>query len=359
MSRVDEYMKSDLIKKVKKKYGAGSLMKARDDRVRRVGRIPTGIFFLDIALGGGVPIGRVNIFWGHKSTGKTAICMKTVASAQRMCMSCHGYMPCECKNPREPVCVYVDVEGTFDNEWAEKLGVDPDELIVSQPEFAEKALDMTEAHLRSGEVDLVVLDSLAMLTPSKEIEESTAKALQAEQARIVGRAVRKFNSALNFCGEKFGRRPTILFVNQVRHKLGVMFGSPETQPAGFAPGFAATTEVHTLGQGGKYEMDDTTGKALWVDMKFRIDKNKADAAKMEGEWRLILQDTETKKVGDVADEQTLVEVGKKLGLITGAGSSWECLGEKYRGASKVTERLLTDPDFSAVYRNAVQEILAN
>lgn len=355
MGRVDEYMKSDLVKKVKKKHGAASLMKARDDRLRKVDRISTGIFFLDLALGGGVPIGRVNIFWGHKSTGKTAICLKTVAEAQRMCMSCNHPMPCECKNPREPVCVYVDVEGTFDHDWAQTLGVDPDELIVSQPEFAEKALDMTEAHLRSGEVDLVVLDSLAMLTPSKEIEESTAKALQAEQARIVGRAVRKFNSALNFCGEKYGRRPTILFVNQVRHKIGVMFGSPETQPAGFAPGFMATTEVHTLSA--KYEMDDQTGKALWVDMKFRVEKNKASSAKMEGEWRLILADSETKKVGEVADEAMLTEAGKKLGLITGAGSSWECLGEKYRGASKVTERLLKDPEFATVLREAVKSIL--
>lgn len=355
MSRTDEYLKSDLIKKVKRKYGASSLMKAKDERVRRVERIPTGVFFLDIGLGGGVPIGRVNIFWGHKSTGKTAICLKTVANAQRLCMNCYTPSPCECKKPREPVVVYVDVEGTFDNSWAGTLGVDCDNLIMSQPEFAEKALDMTEAHLRSGDVDLVVLDSLAFLTPAKEIEESTGKALQAEQARVVGRAIRKFNAALNYCGEAYGRRPTILFVNQVRHKIGVMFGSPETTPAGFAPGFAATVEVHT--SGGKYEMDDTTGKALWVDMKFKIEKNKASAAKMEGEWRLILADSETKKAGDVADEAMLVDVAQKLGLITGAGSSWDCFGENYRGKSKIVERVLTDPEYSAVFREAVRQVL--
>jgi len=358
VSRLDDYMASDLIKKVQKKYGKNILQKAKDYGIQKVARIPSGVFFVDYALGGGFPAGRANILWGHKSTGKTALCLRMLGNMQKLCANCYSRAVdgvCACGKYREPVCVYMDIEGTWDHAWAQLMGVDENRMILSVPEFAEQALDITEAHLRSGEVDLVVIDSIAFLTPAKEIEESTGKALQAEQARVVGRAIRKFNSALNHCGMKFNRRPTIMFTNQVRMKIGLLFGNPETQPGGFAAGFQATTEVHTYG--GKYEMDEITGQPVWVDMKFRVEKNKSSGAKMEGEWRLMLSDTENKKKGDVADEAELIATGQRIGLISGSGSSWECLGENYKGKSKITERILLDPDFKTMYQEALLKVL--
>jgi recombination protein RecA len=356
-------MASKIVKDVKKKYGGNILMKAKDFGVQKVPRISTGVFLLDVALGGGLPAGKVGIFWGHKSTGKTALCLRTLGNMQRSCAACFrpaepgakSAKDCECGEFREPICVYMDIEGSWDHSWAALMGVNEERIILSVPEFAEQTLDITEAHLRSGEVDLVIVDSIAFLTPSKEIEESTSKALQAEQARVVGRAIRKFNSALNYCDLKWQRRPTILFTNQIRMKLGVMYGNPETTPGGFSPGFAATTEVHTFG--GKYEMDEVTGRPLWVDMKFRVEKNKSSGAKMEGEWRMMLTDTETKKKGDVADEQELVSVGARIGLVTGEGQKWECLGEKYIAKSKVTERLVSDLEFKGRFQDAVMKLL--
>lgn len=359
-SRLDDYMASDLVKKVKKKYGANLVRTAADARVSKDRRIPTGIFMLDYALGGGFAGGGSNIIWGHKSTGKTAICTRTVGNFQRMCAACFTYPDdsgkCECKKgPRDPIIAYENVEGSWDSAWAAMNGLDENKMILSTPEFAEQALDIAEAHLRSGEVDLVVIDSIAFLTPAKEIEESTGKALQAEQARVVGRAVRKFNAAINYCGNRWNRRPTVIYTNQVREKLGVMFGSPETTPGGYAPGFAASTEVRTYG--GKYLMDEVTRQPIHVDMKFKVDKNKVSGAKIEGEWRLMLTDTETRVKGEVADEEDLTDTGARVGLVTGSGSSWECLGEKYRGKSKVTERLLKDREFKLQYQEALLKVL--
>jgi recombination protein RecA len=356
-------MGSTVVKEIRKAHSDNILMRAKDYDIQHVPRISTGVFFLDACLGGGLPVGKVGIVWGHKSTGKTAICLKTLGNVQRLCASCYrpakpgakSAKDCECKAFREPICVYMDVEASWNHAWAALMGVNEDRVILSVPEFAEQTLDIVEAHLRSGEVDFVVIDSIAFLTPAKEIEESTSKALQAEQARVVGRAIRKFNSALNFCGMKWERRPTILFTNQIRMKLGVMYGNPETTPGGTAPGFAATTEIHTFG--GKYEMDEVSGKPLWVDMKYRVEKNKSYGAKMEGEWRLMLTDTETKKKGDVADENDLVSIGGKLGLITGGGQKWECLGESYVAKSKVTERLLMDPEFKGRFQASLLAVL--
>jgi len=359
-SRLDDYLASDIVKKVKKKHGANLVRKATDARIAKDYRIPVGPFMMDYCMGGGLAGGGSNIIWGHKSTGKTVICTKAVGNFQKMCASCFSFPndagKCECKKPpREPIIAYMNAEGSWDSAWAAMHGLNEAKLIMSKPEFAEQALDITEAHLRSGEVDLVVIDSIAFLTPAKEIEESTGKALQAEQARVVGRAIRKFNAAINYCGNRWGRRPTLIYTNQLRHKLGVMFGSPDTQPGGFAPGFAASMEVRT--SGGKYLMDEVTGQPIHVDMKFKIEKNKVSNAKMEGVWRLMLTDTETRVKGEVADEEDLIETGARVGLITGSGSAWECLGEKYRGKSKVTERLMKEREFKLQYQEALLRVL--
>lgn len=360
--RFKNVMASELVKKIQKAHGKNILVPASDFRLKRMPRIPTGIFSLDVALGGGgFPATRVNIVWGNKSTGKTVICLRALGNAQKMCANCYTFPnergKCACGKFRQHICAYLDVEGSWDHEWAMLHGVDPERVLLSVPEYAEQTLDIGEALLRSTEVDLLVVDSLAFLTPSKEIEESTAKALQAEQARVLGRGIRKFVAALNYVGNHEARRPTVIFTNQVRMKVGLLFGNPEIQPGGNAPGFMATTETKT--SGGKYEMDELTGRPLHVDLGFRVEKNKSAGAKMEGSWRLMLADTEIKRKGETYDEPAMVDFGLKIGLVEkeGGGSTITCFGEKYGSKSLLVTGLVQNPDLKRRYWEALSNIL--
>jgi recombination protein RecA len=370
--RFDRLLASKLVADMRKSHGESIIVAARDYSIQRVPRIKTGIFMLDYALGGGFPAGRTNIIWGNKSTGKSDICVRALANAQRLCSNCYKTLPafssllvpdpdgvldtCSCDDQREHVCAYLDVEGTIDQEWARNHGVDTDTMLLSVPEYAEQTLDIAEGLLLSGEVDFLVIDSIAFMTPAKEIEESTAKALQAEQARVLGRGIRKFGAALNKLGNQTGRRPTLLFTNQVRMKVGLLFGNPETQPGGNAPGFSATTETKTYG--GKYEMDDATGRPIHVDLQFRVEKNKSAGAHIEGEWRLMLSDGELKKKGEVYEEPLLVEKGLALGLIEKVNNNnWTCLGETHRSKSAIVKLLATDRAVKQVYTKALMNVL--
>jgi recombination protein RecA len=364
MAKVDRFkalMQSELIAKIKKKHGTNILTPADEFTIQRVPRIPTGIFFLDYALGGGgFPAGRTNIVWGHKSTGKTVICLRAMGNAQRLCANCCTFPDeetgqCQCGDFRETICSFLDVEGSWDREWAQLHGVNTERVVLSVPEYAEQTLDIAEALLRSGEVDFLVIDSLAFLTPSKEIEESTAKALQAEQARVLGRGIRKFGAALNHMGNVTGRRPTLIFTNQIRMKVGLLFGNPETQPGGYAPGFSATTETKTFG--GKYEMDEVTGRPIHVDMQYRIEKNKSSGAKVEGEWRLMLADTSIKKKGEVYEEPAMVDMGIKIGLIEKDGGGWTCLGEKYKSKALLITALVENAALKKQYGSTLMGVL--
>lgn len=353
--RFEEVLGSELLAKMQKKFGASILSTASKFEGAPL-RLSSGVFFVDYGLGGGWPMGRWNIVYGEKSSGKTALCLHTIASAQRSCARCWSPAPggecMGCGTYREPVIGYIDVEGTWDTVWASAIGVDPERLLLSQPEYQEQTLDIAEGLMRSDMVDLLFIDSLAFLTPQKEIEESSGKALQAEQARVLGRGVRKIVAAQNYVGNKKGHRPTIICTNQLRMKIGVMFGDPHVQSGGKAPGFAATTEVKCW-SGGKADqlIDDVTGKLVYIDLHFKVEKNKSAAAKYEGVWRLMTSDTEMKKKGSVAEESELLEKGLMSGLVNKiTAQKLECLGEEYRAKSQIMQKMMTDPEFQDLYK---------
>lgn len=365
-NRTAQFLASDLVKNIRKNHGASILDTASERAVEVRPRIPTGIFQVDNALSGGFPAGLISTVYGHKSTGKTTILCRAIGQAQKMCANCwtgpqYDYDTGEilrdhqCDDFRDPIIAYLDVEGTFDKKWAEAVGVDTSKLLLTVPDYAEQALDIAEALVRSLEVDIVVIDSIAFLTPTKEIEESSGKALQAEQARTVGRGTRKFISALNYCDNRIGRRPTIFFTNQVRMKLGVMFGNPETQPGGFAPGFAAATEVRT--SGGKYTMDKETGRPICVDLKFKVEKNKSADAKMEGEYRMLLSDTSLQSKGDVSDEAEMVKTAIRVGYVERAGNGWSCLDAKFKKKLDLEEKLMKEPLYRQQFRETLLSLL--
>lgn len=361
--RFQEVVGSKLIIDIAKAHGKYILVPASDHRIKKVPRLSSRVFFLDYALGGGVPIGRATIVWGHKSTGKTMICLRVLGSAQQTCGNCYtmltpnakGKLQCACKKYREMVCAFIDVEGSWDHEWAKLHGVNPERVLLSTPEYAEQALDIIEALLRSGDVDFIIMDSIAFLAPANEIKESSGKALQAEQARVLGRGIRKLNAALNFAGNRTGRRPTVIFTNQVRMKVGLLFGNPETTSGGMAPGFFAATEIRT--KGGKYEMDEVTGRPLYVDLGFKIEKNKTAPAKIEGDWRLILADTTTRKKGDIAEEEHMIDMGIKIDLIEKEGNGWVWLGEKYKSKSLLEKTMIENPEKGQELATSLMNVL--
>ena len=357
--RVAALLAGDLIKKLRKANGETTLLRASDMKVLDVPRLESGIFDLDYALGGGFPVGRISTLYGPKSSGKTTVFLKTIANAQRTCSNCYTYWDpeagrCKCGDFREHVCAFLDVEGAFDTQWAKKLGVDMDNLILDVPEYAEQALDIGEALLRSGDVDVLVLDSLAFLVPRREIEHSVAKDMMGVQPRLIGSGIRKFVSAINGVGNDTGRRPTVLFTNQIRFKLGLLFGNPETTSGGQAPGFAAAVECRV--QGMKYEFHEVTKKPLWVDMKFRVEKNKTAGAKMQGEYRMMLSATDNKRVGETCDEPSLVKWGEHLGLIT-REKGYNCLGRNFRIKQDLVDALEADLAFRTELRNTLMPIL--
>ena len=214
---------------------------------------------------------------------------------------------------------------------------------------------MAEALLRGGQVDLMAIDSLAFMTSAKEIEADTQSELPGVQARMIGRGVRKFVAAVNAAGLQYGRRPTIILINQIRNKIGVMFGSPEVIPGGFAPGFLSSIEIKTVN--GKIEVDEKTNTPLYVEHEFRIDKNKTANARMQGAFRVALTATEHKHKGDVIDEHYVLDQAQRVGLLTGSGSCYMIFDEKFAGKVAVEERMLTNPEFNNLVRTKLMGIL--
>ena len=345
--RLAKFLASELMGKIRKAHGDGVLLRASDFTVQQRPRIPTDIFAMDYALGGGIPVGMFSQIYGHKSAGKTTTVLRLIKNAQNMCAQCYRFLEneewgCQCKTPRQFVCVYIDVEGALDIPWVRSLGVDTGKMIISVPEYAEQALDIAEAMLRSGDVDLVVLDSIAALTPMKEIEESVEKDMMGVGPRLIGKAFRKFQSAMNAVGAETDRRPTLIATNQIRMQLGVMFGNPETTPGGKAVGFAAATETRCAA--GKYDMDDVSGQPVRVELRFKVEKNKTAGAKMEGSYFLHLTNGDKKRKGDVEDEDFMVVMGEKTGLVQRT-RGYECLGKEFRIKQDLLDHLALDRPF--------------
>jgi recombination protein RecA len=357
--RLSAFLASELMGKIKKKHGGSILMRASDFKVQQRPRISTGIFPLDYALGGGLPVGLVSTLYGQKSASKTTTFLKTIANAQKMCSDCHLYRVdevwgCRCKKPRDFVITYMDVEGTLDMPWVQALGVDTSKLFVSVPEYAEQTLDIAEAIVRSGECDILVLDSIAFLTPQKEIEESIEKDQMGIASRIIGRGIRKFTAAVNGVGNETGRRPTIFFTNQIRMKIGVMYGSPEVQSGGQAPGYAAAVEVKV--SQGKYEMDEISKKPVTVEINFRVEKNKTSGSKMEGSYKMFVTDAGDRKIGDIEDELQMVDWAENVGIVHRSGG-YQCLGETFRIKDDLVKRLIKDRALKAKLWHAVMPLL--
>ena len=275
------------LSQIRKKYGDGALMRLGEASHLSVEAIPTGSISLDLALGiGGVPRGRVTEVFGPESAGKTTLCQHIVAESQKM----------------GGTCAYVDMEHALDPSYAARCGVDVDNLYIAQPDTGEQALEIAEALVRSGAVDVVVVDSVAALVPRSEIEGDMGDATMGMQARLMSQALRKLSGAIkqsNTC---------MIFTNQLRQKIGVMFGNPETTTGGMALKFYASVRLDVRRIQAIKEGQDVVGSRTRV----RVVKNKVAPPFREAEFD-IMYNGGISKMGDLIDLGTTLEIVTKRG----------------------------------------------
>jgi len=343
----------------------GALYRASEYKFAEIKRIPTGNFYLDIAMGGGPPIGRTTLLYGHKSSGKSHVAMCTVSSAQRRCRFCYKPLEankdeekCCCKKQEAMRCVYCDIEGTWSNEWAKSVGINLNELYLSRPETAEQAIDIIELLLKSGEVDLIVLDSVAFMTPAAEIEKEIYDWQQGLHARLMGKAIRRWTSALNTASKKFDRLPTMILTNQIRYKIGIVYGNPETLPGGMAVGFATSIEVKFWATKSGVKVDKSSGKPLWVTINYDVSKNKVSAAHRSGEFRLVISDLEHHRPGQCYDEDELMRDLLRFEIIQKEGKEYKFLDKKFRVQDDIVTFLLTDKEGRRKSEEILKEVLS-
>ncbi|MBZ0187336.1 MAG: recombinase RecA [Candidatus Obscuribacterales bacterium] len=269
---------------IKKQYGDGSIMRLGDSRHNQVEAIPTGALSLDVALGiGGLPRGRVVEIYGPEASGKTTLAQHVAAEVQKL----------------GGIAAIVDAEHAMDPEYARKLGVNVDELLICQPDTGEQALEITEQLVRSGAVDLVIIDSVAALVPKAEIEGEMGDSLPGLQARLMSQALRKLTAIVSKTGT------CVIFINQLRHKIGVMYGSPETTTGGNALKFYASVRLDIR----RIETLKKEGKEFGNRVKVKVVKNKMAPPFRIGEFDIIYGEgiNKTGCVLDVATESGIVK----------------------------------------------------
>lgn len=302
------------IDKLEKSYGKGAVMKLSDESVIDIPSIPTGSVSLDVALGiGGIPRGRIVEIYGPESSGKTTLTLHCIAEAQKQ-----GGM-----------AAFIDAEHAFDRGYAEKLGIDTENLLISQPDNGEQALEIAEHLIRSGAIDIIVIDSVAALVPKAELEGEMGDSKMGLQARLMSQALRKLTGAIHKTG------CTCIFINQLREKIGVMFGNPETTTGGNALKFYSSVrlDIRRIGQ-----IKESADNVLGNRTRVKVVKNKVAPPFKVVEFDIMYGEG-ISKVGEIID------LGVELSIINKAGSWFSYKGNKLgQGRDSVKTLLLDNPE---------------
>jgi len=305
----------EALKQIEKQFGKGAVMRLGGQEVIQVDVIPTGSMSLDYALGiGGVPRGRIVEIFGQESSGKTTLALHIIAEAQK----------------KGGIAAFIDAEHALDPIYAEALGVDIDELLISQPDTGEQALEIAETLVRSGAVDLIVVDSVAALVPKAEIDGEMGDAHVGLQARLMSQALRKLTGVLS------KSKTCAIFINQVRYKIGVMFGNPLTTPGGLALKFHTSVRMEIRNLGAIKEGDTSVGMRVQV----KVVKNKLAPPFRTAQFDIIYGK-------GISKEGELIDMGIQQGVITKTGS-WYSYGEERLGQGKERVRrfLEENPDIA-------------
>lgn len=311
----------DAIAGIEKTYGKGAIMKLGDGIVNNIEAIPTGALSLDIALGiGGIPRGRIIEIYGPESSGKTTLCLHIIAEAQKM----------------GGLAAFIDAEHALDVNYAKRLGVDTANLLISQPDYGEQALEIADTLVRSNALDIIVIDSVAALVPRSEIEGEMGDATMAVQARLMSQALRKLTGAIS------KSKTAVIFINQLRSKIGVMFGNPETTTGGNALKFYASVRIDIRRIAAIKDGEEVIGNRT----KVKIVKSKVAPPFKQTEFD-ILYNEGISKTGDVIDLATELGIIKK-------GGAWFTYGEeRIQGREQFRQKLIELPE---LYKSIENEI---
>ena len=314
------------IAKIEKDYGKGTIMRLGEDIQINVEALSTGSLSLDLALGiGGVPRGRIIEIYGPEASGKTTLALHVVASAQQ----------------KGGEAAYIDVEHALEPAYAKALGVDIDSLLISQPDTGEQALDIAESLVRSGAVDVLVVDSVAALIPRAELEGEVGDTVVGALARLMSQAMRRLAGAIskNNC--------TVIFINQLRQKIGVMYGSPETTPGGLALKYYASVRIDVR----RVETLKENGVMIGNRTKAKVVKNKVAPPFREAEFDIMYGEG-ISKIGEIVD------MAVKLEIIDKAGAWFTCNGQRIQGRDGVKEYLSENPDVCDKIEEQIRELSA-
>jgi len=278
----------NVIAQIEKQYGQGAIMQMDEHSYAKIEGIPTGSLSLDMALGGvGIPRGRVTELFGPESSGKTTLALHIIANAQR----------------KGGVAAFIDAEHALDTTWAKRLGVDVSSMLVSQPDTGEQALDITEMLIRSNSVDVIVIDSVAALTPKAEIEGEMGASHMGLQARLMSQAMRKLTAIIS------KSKTSLIFINQIRMKIGVMFGNPETTTGGKALKFYCSVRIDVRRLGTIKEGTDAIGSRV----RARVVKNKIAPPFRESEFDIMFN-------SGISYEGDLIDMGTEANIIEKSGA---------------------------------------
>ena len=312
------------IANIERQFGKGAIMRLGDQDRPQISSVSTGSIGLDCALGiGGVPHGRIVEIYGPEASGKTTLTLHIIAEAQR----------------QGKVCAFIDAEHALDIHYAEKLGVKVDELLISQPDFGEQALEIAETLVRSNAVGVVVIDSVAALVPKAELEGDMGASLPGLQARLMSQALRKLTATIHKSDA------VMIFINQVRHKIGVMFGNPETTSGGNALKFYSSVRLDIRRSGSIKQGDQILGNRTRV----KVVKNKLAPPFQKAEFDIMYGE-------GISLTGELVDIGTDLGLVRKSGS-WYSLGDDRIGQGRENAKtfLAENPEALAALRTAILE----
>jgi recombination protein RecA len=312
------------LQQIERNFGKGSIMRLGQGKVVEVETVPTGSLGLDIALGiGGLPRGRIVEIYGPESSGKTTLALHCIAEAQK----------------KGGVCGFIDAEHALDPIYARKLGVNLDDLLISQPDAGEQALEIADTLVRSGALDVLVIDSVAALTPKAELEGEMGDSLPGLQARLMSQALRKLTASIS------KSKTMVIFINQIRQKIGIMFGSPETTTGGNALKFYASVRLDIRRIGSIKDRDAMVGNQTRV----KVVKNKMAPPFKEVEFDIMYGEG-ISKVGE------LVDLGVKAGIVEKSGSWFSYSSQRIgQGRENAKQFLRDNPEVAARIETAIRQ----
>lgn len=361
--RIDQL--ESLIAGATKKYGQRVLVGADEMSVKIVPRVSTGLYGLDAKTNGGFPLGRVMMLYGEARSAKTTTYLRGLGNAQKLCANCFKegtfkdgvielpdlmeggkrkkietqvIVDCPCGNPKDFLTLWIDAEGVWLTDWAERMGVLPEKVMLMRPSYGEQAFDIAVAMMNRGIVDLVVIDSLAAMSPAAEVKTSMEQSHQGVSARMNNKFLRKLVAGMNNCFQKNDKAPTLWLVNQYREKIGVMFGSPNVVTGGKGQRFATTLEIEC--RPGKIDVDSETGEVYSAEFKYNIKKNKVGTDGQKGVFKMCTVETDVFDVGDLMEHEEVIKAAVNLGFIEKPNQTmYEFGGESFRGMSSMVRHL--------------------